>query len=348
MTTKFISAFAFVLARPAVAATAHTAHTSTASPSPGATVHVSAPAENDRTAPRLREERERLHGNITSLFERVKHVPLSDALRSQMQSLLSDEDADRQGQRVTTPNLLLDVLDDVPPVVDAVLAGRVTGFGPAALRYTCELAVTLAVHWSERVACAKTREGASAQRSLTVDDVNLCGTELARRLEGVLPSGSPERNTLAETIARRSRSRDEALGIIEALLPLVAGVFERAVAEPAYRALLDDVHFTEPSVATLLLPVSDAIAARTAHREALSAEAATQQQLTRVEGRLRAQLARLRERVGTARTKGEMLPEVKLSRSRQRRAKKAAPALGGGAQGGGAQGGGTPREGAPR
>lgn len=335
MTTKFANAIALVLARPTSSAVAHPSQGTTAAPAHGATVRTSAPAENDHPTPHLWDDREHIHANVTTLYERVKHVPLTEELRAQLRSLMSDEEADRQGMRVTTGDLLLDVVDDVPAVVEAVVAGEVAGFGPGALRYTCELAVELVGRWCAHVVNTMTRADASSRRRVTVDDVNECVTALARRLDGVLPSGTPEREALAAAIRQRSRSADEALAVVEALLPLVAKVFQRGAAESGYRALLHDARFTEASIATLLQPVREAVDARAAHRAARSAEATTQQQLTRLEGRLRGQLMRLRACVEAARAEGGALQEVKLTRSRVRTTKKATETKRDGTQGGG-------------
>ncbi len=56
--------------------------------------------------------------------------------------------------------------------------------------------------------------------------------------------------------------------------------------------------------------------ARTAHREARTSGGVTQQEIDRLEGRLHAQLFRLRERVAAARKRGEVLPTVQASRMR--------------------------------
>ena len=65
-------------------------------------------------------------------------MALPDGLRAHFVAQLSDEAAAKLGKALRTPTVLHDVVDDVPPLVDAVLAGRVPGFGPAALRYTLD------------------------------------------------------------------------------------------------------------------------------------------------------------------------------------------------------------------
>ncbi len=286
------------------------------------TVDVAARAENDQPELAPWQLAARVRSDVDALAMRAASVEVSPGLRARIEAQMSDADAATWGQRVATVDLLNDVLDGVPGVIDAALAGGLTGFGPCAMRYMLDLAVQLAAHWASLVTQRRMRAVAASQKVLSVDEVLACRTELARRLDGVLRADDPERAALERAAKLPTRNIEPALSSIEAMLPTVAMVFARAEEDADERAYLDDQGFTEASMAALLAPVNAALASRDAHRGARNAVSATQQQIDRVEGRLRDQLMRLRRAVQAAREKGAILPEVRMERTLSRAAKK--------------------------
>jgi len=315
-------------ARPSGAPVARAAATSpaaTATPTARASVPPAAAPAPQPTASFLWEQHPHAR-DIASLQSRAAQVALPDGLRAHFVAQLSDEAAAKLGKALRTPTVLHDVVDDLPPLVDAVLAGRVPGFGPAALRYTVDLAGELSAHWGQRLTLGHVRAEAASRKALSLDAVVSCHVELTRRTRDVLPAESPERELLDRAAKREARSLDVALDAVEATLGVVARVFERAAGDASYALFLDDAGYAQPAVAAIVAPVRPALDARSEHGAARSTSELTQQQIDRLEGRLRDQLLRLRTRVAAARKEGAALPEVRAMRVLARPAKKKAAA----------------------
>ena len=321
-------------ARPSGAPVARAASTSpaaTATPTARASVP---PAASPPPAPSFLWEQHPHARDIASLQSRAAQVALPDGLRAHFVAQLSDEAAAKLGKALRTPTVLHDVVDDLPPLVDAVLAGRVPGFGPAALRYTVDLAGELSAHWGQRLTLGHVRAEAASRKALSVDAVVSCHVELTRRTRDVLPADASEREALDRAAKREARTLDAALDAVESTLGVVARVFERAAGDGSYALFLDDAGYTQPAVAAIVAPVRPALDARREHGAARRTSELTQQQIDRLEGRLRDQLLRLRTRVAAARKEGAALPEVHAARVLARPAKRkaAAPADGAPAQ----------------
>lgn len=305
----------------------------TTSPSPRpASVNPAAPAANDRPGA-IDTPQARVRGALVGLLTAVAAVPLDDATRAYFRAQLTDDVAAKRGRAIGPDDLLHDVVADLPGVVEAVLAGRVPGFTAASLRYTVELAVALADHRAARARFDRSRATASSQKKLSTREVLACRTELVRRTADVLAGDAPERETLARAAKLPSRTLDRALGAVEDALAVVESVLARGDESPAFGHYLGAMGFTRASVAAVVAPVQPALDARTAHREARTSGGVTQQEIDRLEGRLHAQLFRLRERVAAARKRGEVLPTVQASRMRtvKRGPKTAKPATPAGA-----------------
>jgi len=246
---------------------------------------------------------------------------------------MTDAAATKRGRTVRADALLADVVDDVPGLVDAVLAGRVPGFTAPALRYTVELLSTLAEHQEVRVQREQERATAASRKDLSVAEVLACRTELVQRTRDVLPGDAPERAALQRAAKLTSRKLDGALAAVEATLGVVEAVFARAEGDATYEAYLTAMGFTRASLAGVTAPVRPALEARSSHREAYTAGGVAQQEVDRVEGRLYAQLLRLRERAGAARVAGVVVPTVRAGRVlRVKRSKKAGAPEGSAAQ----------------
>jgi hypothetical protein len=266
---------------------------------------------------------------VAAMRARAASVALPDAMRAHFAAQLTDDAAAKLGKRVRPPALLHDVVDYLPPVFDAVLAGRVPGFGPAALRYTLDLAGELAAHWELRLRSAQERAEAASRKALSSGAVHACLTELARRTRDVLPADSPEREALDRAAKRDARSLDAGLEAVEETLGAVGRAFERAAKDESFAMFLDDAGFTQAAVGAIVAPVAPALAARRAHGDARVTSELTQQQIDRVEGRLRDQLLRLRARVEVARKSGAALPAVRAARVLPRPVRRKAPAASG-------------------
>jgi len=279
-----------------------------------APVNPAARAANEHAAPAFPQARVR--DTIARLLTAVAEVPLDDATRAHFRAQVTDAAAMKRGRTIGPDDLLHDIVAGVPGLVDAVLAGRVAGFSPASLRYTVELADALAGHRASRQQYDQARTTAMSQKKLSTTEVLACRTELVVRTDAVLAGEAPERAALTQAAKMKSRTLDRALGAVEATLAVVETVFARAADDAGYATYLASMDYTHASVAAVVAPVSAALGARTAHREAMTSGGVTQQEIDRLEGRLYAQLFRLRERVAAARKRGEALPTVEASRMR--------------------------------
>jgi len=278
-------------------------------------VNPASPAANERAdAPAWQPASPR--DAITQLVARTGGVSLDDATRAHLRAQMTDAAALKRGRTIGPDDLLYDIVRDVPGLVDAILAGRVAGFSPAALRFTVELADALAGHRATRQQHDQARATASSQKALSTKEVLACRTELVTRTDTVLPGDAPERATLARAGKLPSRTLDRALGAVESTLAVASSVFARGEADPTDGAYHVAMGYTQTSLAAVVAPVQPALDARTAHREAMTSGGVTQQEIDRLEGRLYAQLFRLWERVAAARKRGEALPAVEATRMR--------------------------------
>lgn len=309
-----------------------------ARPSTAAAVAITTPAASPRRAsvnPGARPANERVSAAalaqprvrdaVAQLMVRVVHISLDEATRAHFLAQMTDAAATKRGRTVRADALLADVVDDVPGLVDAVLAGRVPGFTAPALRFTVELATSLAEHQEVRVQREQERATAVSRKDLSVAEVLACRTELVQRTRDVLPGDAPERAALQRAAKLPSRKLDGALAAVEATLGVVEAVFTRAEGDATYGAYLTAMGFTRASLGAVTAPVRPALEARSSHREAYTAGGVAQQEVDRIEGRLYAQLLRLRERAAAARGAGAVVPTVRAGRVlRVKRAKKAA------------------------
>jgi hypothetical protein len=252
-------------ARPASAAVARATSTS---PAPLATPTARASVPPAAQVPWEQHPQGR---DIAALRSRVAHVALPDGLRAHFAAQLSDEAAAKLGHRLRTPAVLHDVVDDLPPLLDDVLAGAVPGFGPAALRYTLDLAGALSEHWERQLRVGHARAEAASRKDFSLDAVIACHVELTRRTRDILPAESPERESLDRAAKRERRTLDVGLDAVESTLGVVARVFERAAGDSTYALFLDDAGFTSAAVASIVAPVRPALDARRDHGDARAA-----------------------------------------------------------------------------
>ncbi|MFO0607858.1 MAG: hypothetical protein U0324_32140 [Polyangiales bacterium] len=309
----------------ALAAPAAPAPTTPAAPRSSVNPTAAAANEGAAVAPPWGEHPDA--ATLAATRARVAHVALPDALRAHFVAQITDAAAEKLGRKVRPQTILHDLADDLPRLVDAVLAGRVAGFGPAALRYTLDLAGELAARWEVKVRARQEQAEAKSRRSLSEDAVHTCLTALVRRTRDVLPATTGEREALDAAAKRGGRTLDAGLEAVEQTLVAVGRAFERAAKDPAYAAFLADANYTPAAVAAIVAPVEPALRARRDHGDAQELGAQMKREIDVLEGRLRDQLLRLRARVTEARKGDRALPEVKAARLLSRpRTKKAAPA----------------------
>ena len=263
-----------------------------ARPSTAAAVAITTPAASPRRAsvnPGARPANERVSAAalaqprvrdaVAQLMVRVVHISLDEATRAHFLAQMTDAAATKRGRTVRADALLADVVDDVPGLVDAVLAGRVPGFTAPALRFTVELATSLAEHQEVRVQREQERATAVSRKDLSVAEVLACRTELVQRTRDVLPGDAPERAALQRAAKLPSRKLDGALAAVEATLGVVEAVFTRAEGDATYGAYLTAMGFTRASLGAVTAPVRPALEARSSHREAYTAGGVAQQEV---------------------------------------------------------------------
>lgn len=251
-------------------------------------------------------------------------VTVSAELRARFDAQLSDDDAARVGRFTVTDDLLADVLDDVPGVLEAVRARRVVGFGPHELRHTLDLAEALAAQSDAGRERSAEQSAASRRKQSALRVAQHQRGRLVALLRSVTAPRSPERAAL-DRAARVER--DNAVGVaavVQSLRARAEQLLATAHDDPAQRAYLADKGLSEQSVRALLAQADDAVQSAARHGVTRSAARATQREVDRLEGRLRDQMMRLRQCVEAARTAPRdaldaALPEVRMARSRVRR-----------------------------
>jgi len=263
--------------------------------------------------------------SLRGLQQRVASHPVSDALRAHYLTQITAKAAARAGRRCTTGDVLADVAEGVPRVIEAVMAGEVRRFGPYEMRFTIDLAVELTTHWSTR----RHRDGVRAARYEAKvagqDELAVCCADLYDMVSSVTPDGTPERAALERSAKDRGRSTQSALAAIGAMRTQAQEILQRGANDPAFGQYLTDKGFTEAWLAETLAPVTAVAQSGEAHGLARAQVELTQQAIDVLEGRVRDQLLRLRRRVEEARARGALLPAVPFARVRhgQARAKDA-------------------------
>lgn len=285
------------------------------SPSPTAKPRVitQAHAANDTRGNRAQRRKVRL-GRLTAT---VSKVVLAAPVRATFDARMSAPDAVAAGRRLTTVDVLADVVDGLSPaVVRAVMANTIPGFGPLALRYTLDLAVELDERYTLRLAHQRRQAASSAVFVAGSDAVFTQRSSLAVRLDEALTADAPERAALARVSTEPKDTLDQAIAAIDSLVEIAEALFARAESNPALSAFLSDQRFTRGEVDALLSPVDPVIEARDTRRDAADEAQVEQQAIDELEGRVRDQLLRVRRCVERARADGAKLPRVRLTRVR--------------------------------
>ena len=136
------------------------------------------PRARSKSASRATTTTER-RDRVSPLQRRVERlltragVAVTPAMRAWLESLLSARQADASGRRHGTRSLLRGWLRDAEALVEAVLAGKVGGYGPLRFRYAVELAFALvqAHEGLGKMLATKTVVGAQARQELSHVDV---------------------------------------------------------------------------------------------------------------------------------------------------------------------------------
>lgn len=272
-----------------------------------------APAANDTFGNRAQRRRMRLQG----LVEAVATVRLEPAMRAPFDAQMRADDAAAAGRRVTSADVLDDVVEGLSPaVVRAIVARSITGFGPLALRYTIDLAIELDTRYAARLAHQHRRAVSSAVCTDGFDAMCAQRSALATRLDEALSPAAPERAAYERMAAMPKSNLDETLASIDGLLEVAEALLVRADADATLRAFLDDQQFTRAQLGALVAPVEPVLAARDARRDAADEAQVEQLSIDVLEGRLRDQLLRVRRCVERARASGVKVTPVKLRRIR--------------------------------
>ena len=133
------------------------------------------PRARSKTASRATTTTER-RARVSPLQRRVERlltragVAVTPAMRAWLESLLSARQADASGRRHGTRSLLRGWLRDAEALVEAVLAGKVGGYGPLRFRYAVELAFAL----------VQAHEGLGKKLATKTDASAQCRQELSR------------------------------------------------------------------------------------------------------------------------------------------------------------------------
>ncbi len=285
------------------------------SPSPVAKPRVitQAHAANDTRGNRAQRRRLRLR----KLSATVAKVELTASVRATFDARMNASDAAAAGRRLTTLDVLADVVDGLSPaVVRAVMDNTIPGFGPLALRYTMDLAVELDGRYALRVAHQQRQAASSVAFVVGADAVHAQRSTLAARLDDALTADAPERAALARVSTEPKDTLDQALSAIDSLVEIAELLFARAESDPGLAAFLEDQRFTRAEVDALLSPVDTVIEARDTRRDAADEAQVEQQAIDELEGRVRDQLLRVRRCVERARADGAKLTRVRLTRVR--------------------------------
>ena len=257
---------------------------------------------------------------LRALQASVAGHPVPEAMRPFFVAQITVEAAAREGRTLSTGDVLDDAAEALPPVIGAVMAGQVRGFGPVEMRYTIDLAADLAQRWQLRRAYEGVRGSASAAKSVSMDTLWSARSAVFNMIASVAPAGTPERDALDKNASMKRRTLAFGLASIDSMAAQANDLLARGHHDAAFGAYLVDKGFTAEALRATITPAEPALRAREAHRVAKGASATEQQAVDVIEGRLRHQLMQLRQRVEAERARGASLPEVRLTRVRARSA----------------------------
>ena len=263
------------------------------------------PRPRGKTTARTAERRARvspLQRRVERLLARAG-VAVTPAMRAWLESLLSARQADASGRRHGTRTLLRRWLRDAEALVEAVLAGKVSGYGPLRFRYAVELAVAL-VRTLEGLGdklVTKTDASAQARQELSrVDVLRAAARATLDNLHGA-DDEARRRIRLAVGTSARKEARIESLDELARQLEAVIQQVPAEVAEDAGASKL---------LAALHEVNETSVEATRAHDDERQTVATTYDTLHVLKGRLAFEHAALRRSARRARRGDTSVPAL--------------------------------------
>lgn len=245
-----------------------------------------------------------------------KHAP-SDALRARFDSQVSKADAIAVGTRIASDVVLYDAMTDVPLVLNAVVAGKVRGFGPREAHYTLSLALALDTAWRAFHDRQVQRAGVSSAKALTLEAAREERASLFELVESVVVPGSSAAASLLKAASFGGKLLRTVAQGLDAVVKVARDLLTAAENDASLAELLSDKGLTEAVVNDAAAFSARLSKAATGHAEARSEVDAGQAEIDELDGRLRDELMRLRRAVLRARRNGVAVPEVALANVRR-------------------------------
>lgn len=244
------------------------------------------------------------------------HEP-SAALRTRFEAQIEKTAAITIGARIASDVVLYDAMTDLPLVLDAVIAGKILGFGPREAHYTVALALTLESAWRAFHDRQVQRAGVSNTKSVTLDAAREERSALFDLVEAVVVPGSSASASLLKAASfGGKRLRTVAQGL-DAVVKVARDLLTSATNDNSLAELLEDKGLTEAVVNGAAAYSARLSAAVTGHAEARSEVELGHSEIDELDGRLRDELLRLRRAVQRARRNGVTVPEVTLANLRR-------------------------------
>lgn len=236
----------------------------------------------------------------------------SAALVALYRGQISDAQAAKVGERASADVVLADAASDLPLAADAVIAGKVPGFGPSELCFTVDLAIELASSAQGNRTDRGAMRAASSRKRESHAAMSGRRAELYAVLSSVTPSEGEARDAFESRIRVTGKSRHAIVASLDAMGTAAREMLQRAENDASLATYYRDKGFSAERVNALVEPAARAMRARTEHASARAKTLASSTALDRVEGRLRDELMRLRVAVEAQRASGVALPEVEL------------------------------------